>query len=97
MMTTNNTASMASVQPFQFQPVRTGIVVNSLATENTAHENEHEVLQRGEEARVGLHGWCRCNNCQPMMTERESVCCKELHFLTGAVQGEQIDKISVVV
>lgn len=84
---------MASVQPFQFEPERTETVVDNLEEDDTEHEDD----LGGEEARVGDNRWCLCNNCLPMLTERESVCCQELRFLTGSVQGEQMDQISVIV
>lgn len=41
----------------------------------------------GTEARVGGRGWCLCGNCVPVATERESISCKEMQFLTGAVRN----------
>lgn len=88
------TLSMASVQPFQLEPVRSGLVDNW--ADNT-EDDEHEDYQRGEDARVGQDPRCLCSNCLPKLTERESVCGKELRFLTGAVKGEQMDQISMIV
>ena len=76
---------MSAVQPFQLEPER---VVN---TEEGSQDNiiaVGEEEQEEEQERIGNTDWCGCGNCLPMLTERESVCCQELHFISAAVQGK---------
>ncbi len=73
----------SAVQPFQFEPELT----LGLNQENSTEDDRPEDYKRVEESRVGQNRWCLCGNCLPMPSENESVCCKELHFLSAAVQG----------
>uniref|UniRef100_A0A8C6UFW5 P2X purinoreceptor 7 intracellular domain-containing protein n=1 Tax=Neogobius melanostomus TaxID=47308 RepID=A0A8C6UFW5_9GOBI len=41
--------------------------------------------QKPEESRIGHVQWCLCGSCVPMPTEKESVCCKELNFISATV------------
>ena len=66
---------MSSVQPFQFEPEQR---INEVM--NTDDECVHE--EERHESRVGQSQWCLCGNCVSMGTERESLCCQELQFLT---------------
>lgn len=53
--------------------------------DNVSENDQNEEQERGGEARVGQNRWCMCGNCVPMVTERESVCCQELQFLSADV------------
>lgn len=77
----NQRLSMATVQPFQFEPERK--VTPHEENEDSDFEHEEE---RGQTPRVGHHRWCLCYACVSMGTERESLCCKELPFLWKDVQ-----------
>ena len=74
-----------AVQPFQFEPER--VLSEDDNIEHLTQDDDGE-NQRGEEARVGQNSWCLCSKCVSMSTEKESVCCKELNFLSGNVQGK---------
>jgi hypothetical protein len=90
----------SAIQPFQFEPERTvGLNQENNAEDDrpTQELHENEDYQRVEEARVGQNRWCLCGNCFPMPSENGSVCCKELHFLSAAVQGRlSIDQTIVL-
>lgn len=75
---------MSNVQPFQFEPER--VEVEGNAEETLGNESEED--QINEEERIGRRSWCLCSCCLEMPTREESVCCKELRFLTQAVSGK---------
>ena len=77
-----------SVQPFQFEPERIVRDEDIEFEHLIQNEDEGDTDQRGEEARVGQNSWCLCTKCVPMSKEKESICCKELNFLSGNVQGK---------
>ncbi len=78
---------MSSVQPFQFEPERN---INEEDNTDNVSQNEHqnEEQERRDEQRVGQNRWCVCSNCVSMPTEKESVCCQELPFLSADVHGK---------
>ncbi len=81
---------MSSVQPFQFEPEREISVEENI--EDVKYKiNQNEEDCRDYEARLGQNGWCLCGYCLPMLTEKESVCCKELQFFAVAVQVKLMD------
>lgn len=86
---------MSSVQPFQFEPEHE--ISEDENIEDIQHQiNQNEDDRRVYEARVGQNGWCLCGYCLPMLTEKESVCCKELQFFAVTVQGKFMDSTLVV-
>ncbi len=80
---------------FQFETKR-NVSEEDNTEDITQNVHQNEDSQRGEEARVGQNRWCLGNNCSSMPTERESVCCKELRFLSAAVQGKHVDQTITV-
>ena len=54
---------------------------NGVGESEEEEDEEEDVL----EGRAGNTNWCKCENCGPMETERESFCCQELPaaFLNG--------------
>ena len=86
---------MSSVKPFQFEPER-NVSEEDNTEDVTQISSTNEDDRRVEEARVGQNRWCLCGNCLPMLTERESLYCKELRFLSAAVQGKHMDQTIVV-
>ena len=76
-----------AVQPFQFEPER---IIRDEDTEEEDDDDDVGDAQNSEEARVGHNSWCLCSKCGPMATAKESVCCKELNFLSGNVQGKHL-------
>ncbi len=83
---------MSSVQSFSFEPERNEKDGKKDATEDISQDlHLNEDVRRCEEARVGHNLWCLCGNCESMPTKSESVCCKELCFLSAAVHGKHIN------
>uniref|UniRef100_A0A672NCG4 P2X purinoreceptor 7 intracellular domain-containing protein n=1 Tax=Sinocyclocheilus grahami TaxID=75366 RepID=A0A672NCG4_SINGR len=75
---------MSSVQPFQFEPEHE--ISEDENIEDVQYQiNQNEDDRKVYEVRVGQNGWCLCGYCLPMLTGKESVCCKELQFFAVAV------------
>ena len=41
--------------------------------------------------RINSTDYCLCNNCQPMPTAAESVCCQEIPYIQGKFKGKLKD------
>ena len=78
--------NMSSIQPFQFEPERN--INEEDSTDNSLDGNVSQNEERRDEARVGQNRWCKCGNCVSMVSEKESVCCRELQFLSADVHGK---------
>ncbi|KAK7885888.1 hypothetical protein WMY93_025509 [Mugilogobius chulae] len=76
-----------SVLPFQFEPERAETSRGYEREEEEEYEDELSNGQSGEEERLGHSSWCLCSNCTAMATSKESVCCKELDFISAAVHS----------
>uniref|UniRef100_A0A671PRF5 P2X purinoreceptor 7 intracellular domain-containing protein n=1 Tax=Sinocyclocheilus anshuiensis TaxID=1608454 RepID=A0A671PRF5_9TELE len=64
--------------PFQFEPEHE--ISEDQNIEDVQYQiNQNEDDRRVYEARVGQNGWCLCGYCLPMLTEKESICCKECY------------------
>ena len=78
--------SSATVLGFQFEPER-----DSLQEPFYQEDDVNETEQEKSNCRVSqaVEEWCKCEKCEPMLTEKECRCCHEAasHYLNGNIRG----------
>eukprot|EP00117_Sycon_ciliatum_P004805 scpid85745/ scgid3655/ len=73
-----------TIQPYRFQPRRTLEESESSGEDESPNEDTDEELERlSFESRMGNTEWCKCGNCCPMTTAKESFCCQEFAHVRG--------------
>ena len=79
---------MSQILPYQLEPEYSS---SEERNESEAEEEggEDEALASNEIGvdRLSNTSWCSCERCGLMPTEAESVCCKELTFLSTMIEG----------
>lgn len=68
-----NIQEFKTLKPYDHEPKKTSKYKKSMNSEDI-YEKDEEIE---EDTRTGNIYWCRCNNCKPMMTFSESICCKD--------------------
>ena len=66
---TESIPDIASLKPYDHEPVRE--IIDPVSSSD---ENDSEVE---EVSRIGNTNWCQCGKCQPMQTYTESYCCQD--------------------